>query len=98
MSTSSTRVRILIADDHALIREGTRVLIDREPGWEVCGQASTGREAVAQALELKPDVVILDMTMPELNGLDAATQILRQVPGTEVVILSAYGSEDVIRS
>jgi DNA-binding NarL/FixJ family response regulator len=98
MTATPTRVRILIADDHALIREGTRVLIDREPGWEVCGQASTGREAVAQAIELKPDVVILDMTMPELSGLDAAIQILRKLPGTEVVILSAYGSEEVIRN
>jgi two-component system response regulator NreC len=98
MTTSTSRVRILIADDHALIREGTRVLIDREPGWEVCGQASTGREAVAKAIELKPDVVILDMTMPELNGLDAAVQIMRKVPETDVVMLSAYGSEDVIRS
>ena len=98
MTSFSSRVRILIADDHALLREGTRVVIDREPGWAVCGEASTGREAVAKAIALKPDVVILDMTMPELNGLDAAVQILRQVPGTEVVILSAYGAEDVIRS
>ncbi|HEY2138560.1 MAG TPA: response regulator transcription factor [Chthoniobacterales bacterium] len=92
------RLRILIADDHALLREGTRVVIDREPGWEICGQASNGREAVEQAIALKPDIVILDMTMPELNGLDAAVQIMRQVPGTEVAMLSAYGSEDLIRS
>jgi two-component system response regulator NreC len=98
MTNAASRVRILIADDHSLIREGTRVIIDREPGWEVCGLASTGREAVAQAIALKPDVAILDMTMPELNGLDAAVQIIRQLPGTEVLILSAHASEDVIRS
>jgi DNA-binding NarL/FixJ family response regulator len=98
MTTVPTRVRILIADDHALIREGTRALIAREPGWEVCGQAATGREAVAQAIELQPDVVILDMTMPEMSGLDAAIQIMRKLPGTEVVMLSAYGAENVVRS
>jgi two-component system response regulator NreC len=98
MTSSASRIRILIADDHALIREGTRVVIDRQSGWEVCGQASNGREAVDQAVALKPDVVLLDMTMPELNGLDAAVQIMRKVPGTEVALLSAYGSEDLIRS
>jgi DNA-binding NarL/FixJ family response regulator len=98
MTSSASRIRILIADDHALIREGTRVVIDRQSGWEVCGQASNGREAVDQAIALKPDVVLLDMTMPELNGLDAAVQIMRRVPGTEVAMLSAYGSEDLIRS
>jgi DNA-binding NarL/FixJ family response regulator len=98
MKSSTPRIRILIADDHALLREGTRVVIAREPGWEVCGLASNGREAVAQAMALKPDVVILDMTMPELNGLDAAIQIKRQLPETEIVMLSAYGSEDLVRS
>jgi two-component system response regulator NreC len=98
MTNSTPRVRILIADDHALLREGTRAVIAREPGWEVCGLASNGREAVAKAIKLKPDVVILDMTMPELNGLDAAIQIKRQLPETEIAMLSAYGSEDLIRS
>jgi DNA-binding NarL/FixJ family response regulator len=97
-AASTPRVRILIADDHALIREGTRGVLARQPGWEVCGQASTGREAVAQALALKPDVVILDMTMPELNGLDAAIQIKRDLPETEIAMLSSYSSEDLIRS
>jgi two-component system, NarL family, response regulator NreC len=95
---STPRVRILIADDHALIREGTRGVLAREPGWEVCGEASTGREAVAQALVLRPDVVLLDMTMPELNGLDAATLIRRNLPDTEIAMLSSHRSEDLIRS
>src|ERR1700719_1784453 len=90
-------VRILIADDHALIREGTRGVIAQEAGWEVCGQASTGREAVAQAMALKPDIVILDMTMPELSGLDAAVEIRRNLPETEIAMLSGYGSEDLVR-
>src|SRR4051812_31740166 len=98
MTASPPRLRILIADDHALIREGTCVVIGREPGWEVCGQAANGREAVAQAIALEPDVVVLDMTMPELNGLDAAIQIRRKLPGTEVLLLSGYGSEELIHA
>jgi DNA-binding NarL/FixJ family response regulator len=70
----------------------------QEPGWEVCGQASNGRDAVAQAVALRPDVVLLDMTMPELNGLDAAIRIKRELPETEIAMLSSYGSEDLIRS
>ena len=98
MSASTPpRVRILIADDHALIREGTRAVLAQEPGLEVCGQAATGREAVAQALALKPDVVILDMTMPELNGLDAAALIKRDLPEVEIAMLSSHRSEDLIR-
>lgn len=97
-AASTPRVRILIADDHALIREGTRGVIAQQPGWEVCGQAATGREAVAQALALKPDVVVIDMTMPELNGLEAAFQIKRALPETEIAMLSGYASEDLIRS
>src|SRR3954454_10228022 len=98
MTASPPRLRILIADDHALIREGTCVVIGREPGWEVCGQAANGREAVAQAIALEPDIVVLDMTMPELNGLDAAIQIRRKLPSTEVLLLSGYGSEELIHA
>src|SRR3954452_9746864 len=98
MTASPPPLRILIADDHALIREGTCVVIGRQPGWEVCGQAANGREAVAQAIALEPDIVVLDMTMPELNGLDAAIQIRRKLPGTEVLLLSGYGSEELIHA
>jgi two-component system response regulator NreC len=98
MTASPLPLRILIADDHALIREGTCAVLGRQPGWKVCGQAANGREAVAQALALKPDIVVLDMTMPELNGLDAAIQIRRQLPDTEVVLLSGYGSEELIHA
>jgi two-component system response regulator NreC len=92
------RARILIADDHALIRQGIRGVLAQEPGWEVCGEAATGREAVTKASALRPDVVILDMTMPELNGLDAAVLIKRQLPETEIAILSSHRSEELIRS
>jgi DNA-binding NarL/FixJ family response regulator len=95
---TATPLRILVADDHDFIRQGTCAVLERQPGWEVCGLAATGREAVAQASQLKPDIVVMDMTMPELNGLDAAVQIKRQLPETEIVLLSAHQSEELIRS
>ncbi|MFL6519113.1 MAG: response regulator [Chthoniobacterales bacterium] len=95
---SASPLRILVADDHDFIRQGTCAVLERQPGWEVCGLASNGREAVAQATQLKPDIVVMDMTMPELNGVDAALQIKRELPETEIVLLSAHQSEEVIRS
>src|ERR1043165_4720958 len=95
---SATPLRILVADDHDFIRQGTCAVLERQPGWDVCGLAATGREAVAQAAHLKPDVVVMDVSMPKLNGLDAAAQIKRQLPETEIVLLSAHQSDDVIRS
>ena len=89
-------LRILIADDHDVVRQGLRALIENEPGWEVCGTATTGREAVEQAKELKPDIALLDMTMPELSGLEATRQIKRALPLTEVMVFSAHRSEDVV--
>ena len=89
-------VRILIADDHQVVREGVRALIEREPEFEVCGAATNGREAVDLARKTKPDVVVLDITMPELDGVDATRQIKRVLPKTEVVVFSAHSSEDVV--
>jgi two-component system response regulator NreC len=91
-------LRILVADDHDIIRQGTCAVLERQPGWEICGLAATGREAVAQATHLKPDVVVMDISMPELNGLDAAAQIKRELPETEIVLLSAHQSDEVIRN
>jgi DNA-binding NarL/FixJ family response regulator len=91
------KLRILIADDHAVMREGTRAVIERQAGWEVCGIAATGREAVAQAFALKPEVVVMDMSMPELNGLDAAQQIRRRLPQTEILIFTAHQTDELIR-
>jgi two-component system response regulator NreC len=97
MTTTKPTLRILIADDHDVMRQGTRIVIEREPGWEVCGTASTGREAVSKATELEPDIVIMDMTMPELNGLDAARQIKRRLPHTEILMFTAHETDDLIR-
>ncbi len=89
--------RILIADDHDLIRQGLRKVLEERPGWTVCGEAVTGREAFAKARELRPDVVVLDLGMPELNGLEAARQIRRALPNTEVLILTMHDSERLAR-
>jgi DNA-binding NarL/FixJ family response regulator len=88
-------VRILIADDHELVRRGVRTVLEGQAGWVVCGEASTGREAVAKALDLRPDIVILDISMPELNGLEATRQIRRAVPA-KVLILSVHESEQLV--
>jgi len=90
-------VRILIADDHEIVREGVRALIHGIPGWTICGAASTGREAVTMALELKPDVVIMDIGMPELNGLEATRQLRKALPAVEVLIFTANETEEIVR-
>ena len=84
-----SRLQILIVDDHEVVRRGLRVLIEQHPEWEVCGEAKDGREAVEKARELKPDVVVMDIGMPELNGLEATRQILKAARRTEVLILTA---------
>lgn len=90
-------LRILVADDHDLMRRGVIALLQSRAGWEVCGEAHTGREAVAKAEELKPDVVILDISMPELNGVEAARRIRKALPNAEVLILSVHYSDQLIR-
>ncbi len=92
-----TKLRILIVDDHEIVRAGVRSLLEDQPNCEICGEASTGREAVALSQQLKPDIVILDITMPELNGLEAARQILKTVLNVQVLILSVHESEDLVR-
>jgi DNA-binding NarL/FixJ family response regulator len=90
-------VRILIVDDHAVVRRGVRSLLESHEGWEVCGEATDGRDAVAQSLRLRPDVVVMDLSLPELNGLDATRQILKALPDTEVLVLTMHYSEECAR-
>ena len=92
-----SRVRVLIVDDHEVVRRGLRIMIEPHPGWEVCGEAMTGREAVEKAKKLEPDVIVMDLAMPELNGLEATRQILKAAPRTEVLILTAHESEELVR-
>jgi DNA-binding NarL/FixJ family response regulator len=87
----------MIADDHDLMRRGIKALILSHPNWEVCGEAQTGREAVAKAEQLKPDIAILDISMPDLNGVEAARRIRKASENTEVLILSAHYSDQLIR-
>jgi DNA-binding NarL/FixJ family response regulator len=89
--------RILVADDHEVVRQGVRSLLEAHPGWEVIAEASDGRDAVEKASQLHPDVVILDIGMPNLNGLEATRQILRGHPGARVLILTMHDSEQVVR-
>jgi DNA-binding NarL/FixJ family response regulator len=90
-------MRILLADDHEVVRRGMRVLLEARPGWQICDEAVDGRDAVEKAVRHKPDVVILDIGMPVLNGLEAARQIRKDVPESEVLILTMHESEQVVR-
>jgi DNA-binding NarL/FixJ family response regulator len=92
-----TSLRILVVDDHAVVRRGVRSLLESHEGWEVCGEATTGREAVEQSRRLRPDVVVMDLSLPELNGLDATRQILKDAPDTEVLVLTMHHSEELAR-
>src|ERR1700692_179334 len=89
--------RILIADDHEVVRRGIRALLARHPGWEVSGEAEDGREAVERARELKPNLVLLDIGMPNLNGIEAARQILADDPEIQILILTVHDSQQVVR-
>jgi two-component system, NarL family, response regulator NreC len=92
------KLRILIADDHEIVRRGLRSLLEGHPNWEVCGEAADGWQVVKMAGELKPDVVALDIGMPNLNGLDAARQILRTEPRQKILFLTMHESEQAARA
>jgi DNA-binding NarL/FixJ family response regulator len=89
--------RIFIADDHEVVRKGLCALLQAEEGWEICGEASDGRTATEKIRELKPDVSILDIGMPGLNGLEATRQIMKDDPRAKVLILTLHDSDQVVR-
>ena len=86
-------VKIFLADDHNILREGLRSLISGMPGMEVIGEAGNGREAVRLARELRPDLVVMDINMPDLNGIEATRQLLKELPGVKVIALSMYSDK-----
>ncbi|MDD5338682.1 MAG: response regulator transcription factor [Dehalococcoidales bacterium] len=90
------KIRIVIADDHAVVREGTRVLLDREEDMQVIGEASEGEEAVRIIEQLKPDVVILDISMPKLSGIEVTKKVKKTQPSLSVLILTAYDNDEYI--
>src|SRR5208282_6152241 len=90
-------LRVLVADDHAILRTGLRTLLEAQPGWKVEAEAGDGRDAVAKAKEFKPDIVVMDISMPSLNGLEATRQILKNSRKTKVLILTMHESDPLIR-
>src|SRR5215472_13467525 len=92
-----TPLRILVADDHQVVRTGLRTLLESKAGWRVCAEAGNGREAVEKAGELHPDVAVLDIGMPLLNGVEATRQIRKVSPKTEILILTMHDSEHMIQ-
>ena len=91
------KARILVVDDHDVVRRGVISVLASRPEWEICGECRTGREAVAAAAELKPDVVIMDVSMPEMNGIEATRQILKDSPQIQVLVLTMHDSEHMAR-
>jgi DNA-binding NarL/FixJ family response regulator len=92
------RITVLLVDDHTIVREGFRKMLELEPDLEVAGEAQDGRQALAMAAKLRPDVVLMDIAMPTLNGLEATRRILKTVPGAKVLILSAHNDDAYVKS
>jgi DNA-binding NarL/FixJ family response regulator len=91
------KIRVLLAEDHILVRQGFRRILEDDPGITVVGEARTGLEAIDQCKELKPDVVVMDLSMPELGGLEATAEILKADPQVKILILSMYSNEAYVR-
>jgi two-component system, NarL family, response regulator NreC len=91
------KIRVLLAEDHILVRQGFRRILEDDPGIAVVGEARTGLEAIEQCKELKPDVVVMDLSMPELGGLEATAEVLKANPQIKILILSMYSNEAYVR-
>jgi len=96
--TQAKKTRVLVADDHTIVRQGLRAILESEPDIEVVGEAADGFEAVKKAAALAPDVVVMDVSMPRLNGLEATARIVRERPDTKVVALTMHSSEEYVYS
>src|SRR5437899_4835302 len=91
------KIRVLLADDHTVVRQGIRALLSSEGDIDIVGEAENGRQAVQMAKKLEPDVAVMDIAMPVLNGLEATRQIRRALPGTKVLVLSSYCDDEYVR-
>jgi DNA-binding NarL/FixJ family response regulator len=89
-------LRVLVVDDHEIVRKGLRAVLETQPGWQVVAEAADGREAVEKAIETKPDITILDISMPSLNGLEAVRQIVKKVRRTKILVLTVHDSDVMI--
>jgi len=96
-ASSAVGLKILVVDDHDIIRRGLKDLLNAKSGWEVCAEAKTGKEAVALAEQLKPNIVVMDISMPDLNGLEAARRIHKSLPKTGILILTMHFSDQLVR-
>jgi DNA-binding NarL/FixJ family response regulator len=94
--TAPALVRVLVADDHEVMRLGIRNLLERRPGWRVCAEASNGKDAIEKSIQFAPDVIIMDITMPVMNGLDAASEIAKIQPSIPIILFSLHLSDDLI--
>jgi DNA-binding NarL/FixJ family response regulator len=90
-------IRILLVDDHPIVRQGLKTLLEAHPGWEIIGEAADGLEAVDKADRLHPDVMVLDVTMPKMNGLEACRQIRQKAPGLEILFVTQHDSPQMMR-
>jgi DNA-binding NarL/FixJ family response regulator len=97
IGSGSSGLKILVVDDHDIIRRGLKDLLNARPGWEVCAEAKTGKEAVALAEQLQPHIVVMDISMPDLNGLEAARRIHKALPKTGILILTMHFSDQLVR-
>jgi DNA-binding NarL/FixJ family response regulator len=91
------KIKVLLADDHTVVRQGLRALLEAEHDITIVGEAETGRQALRLALKLLPDVVVMDVAMPELNGLEATRQIIKEIPNVRVLVLSSYSDDEYVR-
>ena len=92
----TARIRVLIADDHAILRKGIRALLGTEPDMEVVGEAGDGQEAVAQARALRPDVILMDLVMPNMDGIEATRRITAEQPGVRILVLTSFAADDKV--
>jgi len=95
---TTTHISVLIVEDHTMVREGLHMMLEMQPDLDVVGEARDGREALALAISLRPDVVLMDIAMPDLNGLEASRQILKLLPDTKIIMLTAHGDDAYVKS